>query len=177
MLTFVLVLQWETSFCTPLNQRASSVSFLFIHMPLHHKPVQRASGSSWACGHNTERQPHQSSLHPAHGEERRATRGEEDNLGEILFHTHATNLSLLVEKLQRTSVVLRGASINLHVLSASLTDALSLSSHAHRPASVRSFELSSLLSVNLVLVLHHFYTVTTMTATPELNLSSVLGNP
>lgn len=28
--------------------------FLFIYMPLNHKPVQRASGSSWVCGHNTE---------------------------------------------------------------------------------------------------------------------------
>lgn len=42
-----------------LHPSPLSFFFLFIYMPLHHKPVQRASGSSWACGHNTERVPHQ----------------------------------------------------------------------------------------------------------------------
>lgn len=41
---------------SPEALRPSSLSslFLFIYMPLYHKPVQRASGSSWVCGHNTE---------------------------------------------------------------------------------------------------------------------------
>lgn len=39
--------------------------------------------------------------------EQRGRKKKRENLGQILFHTHTANLSLLMEKLQRTSVVLR----------------------------------------------------------------------
>lgn len=65
--------------------------FIYIYASAHHKPVQRASGSSWACGHNTERVPHQSSLHPARREEGRAKREEEEERKSgtnSVSHTH-----------------------------------------------------------------------------------------
>lgn len=82
--------------CRPAPIFSLSSFFLFIHMPLHHKPVQRASGSSWACGHNTERVPHQSSLHPARREERRAERrgGRREKIWDTFCFTHTPQICL-----------------------------------------------------------------------------------
>lgn len=80
-------------------------------MPLHHKPVQRASGSSWACGHNTDRVPHQSSFYSAHREERRAKREEEEERKSgtnSVSHTYRKSVFAHGKnKVQLTSVVLR----------------------------------------------------------------------
>lgn len=105
---------------TPLALHPSSLLsffFLFIYMPLHHKPVQRASGSSWACGHNTDRVPHQSSFYSAHREERRAKREEEEERKSgtnSVSHTYRKSVFAHGKnKVQLTSVVLRWESINL----------------------------------------------------------------
>lgn len=38
----------------PVSLCTSPLFFIYTFRPLHHKRVQRASGSSWVCGHNTE---------------------------------------------------------------------------------------------------------------------------
>lgn len=49
------------------------------------------------------------SIQPAEkrGEQKRRRKKKRENLGQILFHTHTANLSLLMEKAPHTSVVLR----------------------------------------------------------------------
>lgn len=114
--------------------------FLFIYMPLHHKPVQRASGSSWACGHNTDRVPHQSSFYSAHREEGRAKREEEEERKSgtnSVSHTYRKSVFAHGKnKVQLTSVVLRWESINLcnrftHTDSLSLAPTLILFTASH----------------------------------------------
>lgn len=39
---------------TPCSSAPIFFIYICIYMPLHHKQVKRASGSSWMCGHNTE---------------------------------------------------------------------------------------------------------------------------
>lgn len=93
-------------------------------MPLHHKQVKRASGSSWMCGHNTESA---TSKPPPFSPQRRDESKEGGRRREKIWdkffshtHIHTTSLSLLMEKLQHTSVAFHWESINLCILTASL---------------------------------------------------------
>lgn len=103
-------------------------------MPLHHKPVQRASGSSWACGHNTERVPHQSSLHPARREERRAKREEEEERKSgtnSVSHTHRKSVSAH----GKIAAHICGVALRIHQSPSpdrfTCADSLTFGSHAH----------------------------------------------
>lgn len=65
----------------PVALHPSSLCFFLFFIYTYACAPQASPKSIWfplACGHNTERTPHQSSLHSAHREERRAKRAEED---------------------------------------------------------------------------------------------------
>lgn len=64
--------------------------FLIYIYSFHHKPVQEASGSSWACGHNPDRAPHQSAFHPAcRDEESREAGRRREKIWDKFSFTHA----------------------------------------------------------------------------------------
>lgn len=80
----------------PVALCTSPLFCIYTCRPLRHKRVQRASGSSWVCGHNTETATSKlppSSLQKKKDDGKEDGRRREKNLGQILFHTHHRSVS------------------------------------------------------------------------------------
>lgn len=110
----------------PGTSHPSSLSSLFfIYISIYASVPQASPKSIWFLlgvrSQHWECHIKGPSIQPAKKRgEQRGRKTTRENLGQILFHTHTANLSMLMEKLQRTSVVLRWESINLRALTASL---------------------------------------------------------